>query len=338
MDRGKLAVMALDSGKTFARKIITHIDKLYEDEKITHRCHDIGCREITFANGEVKTVIEQSVRGLDLFIVQLVDDPYSEKSINDNIMAIATAVNAAHYSDAGRITAVLPHYPYSRQDKKSGRESITSRIFGNLMEVSGADKIITLDIHSEAIEGFFNHIHIENLHAGKLLINYLSKNVDISNLMIVAPDVGSAKRGLYFAKKLDLDLAIIEKVRDYSKKSVVSEMRLVGDVKNKNVFINDDMIATGGTLLNACKLLKKHGALDIYISVSLPFFSNKSYELFDEAYNNNLFKKVISTDAVSWNDEFCKSHQWFDQISAAEMFAQVIFALNQRRSVSKYLE
>ena len=160
----------------------------------------------------------------------------------------------------------------------------------------------------------------------------------MDNLIVVAPDIGSSKRGHFFSKQLNLDLAIIDKIRSYSATSVISSMRLVGDVKGKNVFINDDMIATGGTLINACELLKEKGAKDIHISVSLPFFSNDGAEKFDVAFKKGLFTQVIGTDAVFWNGTLEKKYPWYTELGISSLFAEVIFSLNQNKSVSKLLE
>ena len=333
-----MQILALDSGRDFAKRVIKKINNIIVDHEFPNGVKLALGSEVVFANKEVKYVIGESVRGKDVYIIQLIDDPYSKQTINDNIMALCTAVNAAKYSDAKCITVVLPQFPYARQDKIRGREPLTAKIICNLLEASGVDKVITLDIHAEAIEGYFNYAKMENLHAGRILIEYIKKNIDLDNLIMVAPDIGSSKRGHFFSKQLDLDLAIIDKVRNYEAASTIKSMRLVGDVKGKNVFINDDMIATGGTLINACHLLKDKGANDIYISVSLPFFSNKGYEQFDQAHQKGYFKQVIGTDAVFWGEQFCKEHPWYTELSMSGLFAEVIFSLNQNKSVSRLLE
>lgn len=338
MRNGRMVLLALNSGIGFANRVCHEINRIIRHDGDPLNFSITPSTEVTFANGEKKVVIEESVRGKDVYIVQLMDDPHSDMSVNDNIFALASAINAAYYSDAARITAVIPQFPYSRQDKKKGREPITAKIFGNLLEVSGVNKIITLDIHSEAIEGFFNRVHMENLHAGRLLIRYVQTRIESKNLMVVAPDVGSAKRGLFFAKALGKELAIIEKSRDYSKQSAIEDMTLVGNVRNKDVFINDDMIATGGTLLNACRLLKSKGAGDIYISVSLPYFSKDSHALFDAAFKEGLFKRLIGTDGVFWGKEFSEKYSaWYEELSMAPLFAKVISNMNLGKSVSRLL-
>ncbi len=336
----QLAIIALNSAKKFSNLVCEEVNKILKYEKKSYRLNLTPSTEITFANDEVKLVIDESIRGKDVYIIQLMDDPLSSKSINDNIIALSTAINAALYGDPYQITAVIPQYPYSRQDKRRAREGITAKLFGNLLEISGAQKLITLDVHSEAILGFFDKLQIENLHISRTLITYFNVNFSNykKNLTVVSPDVGSAKKGLFFAKNLKVDLAIIEKVRNYSKESTIDNMRLVGNVKDKNVLLADDMIATGNTLLNACELLKEKGAHQVFITTSLPFFSNKSYQKFDKAFEKGIFNQVIGTNAVFWGNDFIKDHPWYKELDCTPLFAKVIYNINQKKSVSSLLK
>lgn len=330
-----LKILACDSGRLFASSMMDHLIQLGGDESKKYFCQS---QEITFANGEIKTVIDESIRGSDVYVVQLLDDPLKDNtSINDNLIALASAINAAYQSDAHRVTAVIPQFPYSRQDKKKGREPITAKIAGRLLEIAGAKHAITLDIHSEAIEGFFERLKLQNLHMGRILIEHVKKSIPTKRLMVVAPDVNSAKRGLFFSKNLSLELAIVDKVRDYSKTSSVSSMRLVGSVEGKDVLICDDMLATGGTVLSACKLLKDQGAKDIFIAVAFPFFSGDAAKNFDGAYEKGWFKKVIGTNAVFWDGNLAKEFGWYEELDVTNLFAQVVYNLHLGESVSTLL-
>ncbi len=331
--RHPLKILALESGRTFANKICDHLKK--NDSSISIS----PSKEITFANGEFKYIVSESIRGADVYIVQLIDDPLSKKSVNDNLMALACAINAAYYSDAHSITAVIPQFPYARQDKRKGREPITARIVGDLLHRAGATRAITLDIHSEAIEGFFAELKLENLHMGRLLIEYVKAELLSENLMVVAPDVNSAKRGGFFAKALDTELAIIAKSRDYAKISVIDSMRLVGNVSGRNILICDDMLATGGTLLNACQLLKNEGAQRIYAAVALPFFNADAAKKFAKAYTQKekLFDGIIGSNAVNRKPIF-STYPWYHEIDVTKLFADVIYNLTRNASVSELLE
>jgi ribose-phosphate pyrophosphokinase len=336
--RGELSLMACESGKPLAKRILKYLNKIIKKEEVTFELKLVESEEVTFANGEIKTVIKENIRGSDVYIVQSVDDPQSKKSINDNLIALLTAINAIYQSDADSITAICPQFPYSRQDRKKAREGITARQIASFLEMSGANRVITLDIHSEAIQGFFHKTKLEDLHASNPILAYVRKNIGIKNLVIASADVGGAERARFYSKYLSTNFAVVDKARDYSKTSVVESMRLVGDVKDKNVLIPDDMIGTGGTIVNAARLLKQHDAKDIYAACSLPFFNNPAIDVLDEAYENGIIKNVLGTDAVFWGEDFCKKHPWYIEVSVAPLFAQVIYNINTKQSVSELLK
>ncbi len=336
-ERGALSISACSSGIALAERIISALNKKMKHEAADVQIGRIGSNEITFANGEIKSEINENIRGDDHYIVQCFDDPQSNKSINDNLMSLLTAINAAYQSDADSITAVIPQYAYSRQERKKTREGITAKQIAQFIEISGADRVISLDVHAEAIMGFFTTATMEDLHASKTLIKHFIDNYNSDNLVITAPDVGGAEKARFYSKALQTDLAIVDKARDYSKTSTVESMRLVGEVADKNVLIPDDMIGTGGTMINAAKLLKDKGAKDIYITCSLPFFNGNAAELFSKAYEEGIIKRIIGTDAVFHGPDFIKKHEWFDEVSIASLFANVIYHINTKRSVSQLL-
>lgn len=336
-ERGALSIAACDSGINFAERIISELNKLVKSKGEGGQIRRTKTEEINFSNGELKSEIKENIRGDDHYIVQCFDDPNSEKSINDNLMALLTALNAAYQSDADSITAVIPQFAYSRQERKKGREGITANQIAQFIEVSGANRVITLDVHAEAIVGFFNKALMEDLHASQTLINHFKKNYNTDDLVIAAADVGGAEKARFFSKTMGTDLAIVDKARDYSKASTIESMRLVGEVKDKNVLIPDDMISTGGTIVNAAKLLKDKGAKDIYMTCSLPFFNGNAADILSQAYEEGVVKRIIGTDAVFHGREFLKKYQWFDEVSIAPLFAKVIYHINTKRSVSELL-
>jgi ribose-phosphate pyrophosphokinase len=337
-NRGELCLMSCDSGRPLAKRILKHLNTIIAKEEPGTKLTLVSTKEITFANGEIKTVIKENIRGADLYIVQAIDDPQSSKSINDNLMALMTAINAAYQSDADSITAICPQFPYSRQERKKTREGITAKQIAGFFELSGADRVITLDIHSEAIQGFFNKTKLEDLHASTALISFIKKKLSLKNLVVACADVGGAEKARHYSKKLQTSFAVVDKERDYSKESAVESMRLVGDVAGKNVLIPDDMISTGGTIVNAAKLLKKNNAKDIYVAVSLPFFNHPALELIDNAYKEGYIKCIMGTDAVYWGSQFGKKNPWYREVSIAPLFAKVIFNINTRQSVSELLK
>lgn len=336
--RGRLSIVACNSGKLFASRVEQKLIALIKAEDGAAEPVMRQSQEITFANGEVKTVIDENIRGDDVYVFQCIDDPQSDKSINDNLMALTTAINAVYQSDPDRITAVIPQFPYSRQERKKAREPITARLVANLLEDAGVNRVITLDIHAEAIEGFFQRAILEDLHASKAIISYIEANVPLDNLCIVAPDTGGADMARYYSNRFQCPLALVDKARDYSKTSVVESMQLVGNVDGKRILLPDDLIATGGTLINACRLLKEHGAAEIYLACSLPFFNGNAPEKLDKAYAEGLFEVVVGTDAVIHGDAFLKAHPWYREISVADLFGSVLFNINRKRSVSALLK
>jgi ribose-phosphate pyrophosphokinase len=196
-NRGELAIMACNSGLELAKRIVKNLNKIIKQKTPKSGLTLVDSEEITFANGEIKTVVNDNIRGADLYIVQAMDDPMSEKSINDNLLSLLTAINAAYQSDADSITIILPQYPYSRQERKKTREGITAKQVASFLEISGADRVITLDIHAEAIQGFFNTAKLEDLHASNTLIQSFRKKFSPEKLIVAAADVGGAEKARY---------------------------------------------------------------------------------------------------------------------------------------------
>ena len=336
-NRGELCLMACNSGKPLADRILKHLNKILQKKNPDSELEMVQSEEITFANGEIKTVIKDNIRGADVYIVQAIDDPQSTKSINDNLIALLTAVNAAYQSDADSVTIISPQYPYSRQERKKARESLTAKQVASFMEISGADRVITLDVHAEAIQGFFNTARMEDLHASNTLIRSIKNNFQTDNMVVVSADVGGAEKARYYSGRLHTDMAIVDKARDYSKQSVIESMRLVGNVTGKDILIPDDMISTGGTMVNAAKLLKRHAAKDIYVACSMPFFNSPAIEILSKAYELGEIKCVLGTDSVFWGEEFVNKTPWYIEVSIAPLFAQVIYNINTKQSVSQLL-
>ncbi len=337
MSRGHLALLPCDSGRPLCDRIVHQLKDIYRHENIQDVLRPIKSKEVTFANGEIKTELLESIRGLDLYIIQAFDDPLSPRTVNDNFISLVTAISAAKFADAENITIIVPQFPYSRQERRKTREAITAKLVTQFMEIAGADRVVTIDIHSEAVAGFFSK-KFENLHAGKIIVDYIEKNTCLNDFTVVSPDVGSARRARYFAAKFQTDLAIIDKERNYSSVGRINDMTLVGDVDGKDVFMGDDMIATGGTLLKAAKLLKDKGAKDIYIGCTHPFFNGDAIEKFDAFYQDDMIAKVIATDSVFRGETFCREHPWYEEVSISQLFAQVIFNINQTRSISALLD
>lgn len=339
--RGRLSVVACESGRPFADRMHQHLLGIMRSEDPQAAPLLRSAEEVAFANGEIKTVVKENIRGDDVYVIQSMDDPLSPRSVNDNFMALLTALNAVYQSDPDSITAVIPQFPYSRQERKKAREAITARLVAAAIEEAGANRVITLDIHAEAIEGFFRRAILEDLHASKEIISYFRGILPANcqeELVVVAPDTGGAHMARHYSMVFGCGFAVVDKARDYSRASVVESMRLVGDVRGKRVLLPDDLIATGGTLINACRLLRDQGAREIYVACSLPFFNGPAVERLDQAFAEGLFQSVVGTDAVWRGARFAEEHPWYREVSVASLFARVIHNINRRRSVSELLK
>jgi ribose-phosphate pyrophosphokinase len=309
-----------------------------------------------FANGEFKTEILTSIRNMDVYIVQDVENHYpllmnsgdGEKhvlSVNDHVFCLLVTIDAALHAGARQVTAVLPTYPYSRQHKKKSREGLTAARLGQFLEFAGVDRIITLDIHSKEIENSFNHLRLEDLHASFQILRVLADIVDLKDpdLTIVSADTGSIDRNKFYATALGKSLGLIYKERDYAKvsrnakQSNITNVRLLGSVVGKTVFMADDMLGTGGTLLRAMATLKEMGAMQIICAVSLPFFSGNAVEVFEESYRNGLFYRIIGTNAV-YHDKNLLRREWYLSADITYLFARSIYRLHAGRSLSSLLD
>lgn len=324
--------------------------------KFTAPQYRLPTRFTRFANGEVKAEIGSSVRGMDIYVFCDVENHCPVEvnegsgenhvlSVNDHIMMIFTTVDAVLGSGASSCTLVLPSYPYARQHKKKGREALTASWFGKTCDFMGVSRIITLDIHSKAIENSFHHISLENLHASYQVIRELLRLVDREkeDLVVVSPDTGAVDRNKFYATTLELPLALLYKERDYSKVSCnaedsnITSIKLLGDVKGKTVFMADDMLGTGGTLITAMRTLKALGAERIICSVSLPLFSGNAIETFEKAYGEGLFYRIIGTDAV-YHGQALKQKEWFITAKISQLFAETISRLYHGKSLSPLLD
>lgn len=339
--RGPLEVIACEAGRPFALKVAQEL-KHYLSKERNHAGNGLSLvksKETHFANSEVKTVIDESVRGADLFIVQDVENPTLKYSVDENLRALKTAADAARRADAHYITAVIPAFPYARQDKSDKRESLTAAQVAMELEECGIDRVITLDLHNSAIAGFFRKAKVEILHASRNIIEYARANLGLDDLTVISLDVGGAKRAEYYAEQLRRPLGIVYKKRDYSEASVVEKVVLLGDVRGKDVLGVDDMIDTAGTAIAVCEELKMaQGAREIHLACSLPLFNGRALEKLDDAHGRGIIKSVIGTDAVYHGENFSRDHPWFREVSVAKYFAKVIYNINNHLSLSALLK
>jgi ribose-phosphate pyrophosphokinase len=240
----------------------------------------------TFSDGEIQIEIDENVRSKDVFVIQSTCAP-----VNDHLVELLLMIDAMKRSSAKRITAVVPYFGYARQDKKvAPRVPISAKLVANMLEVAGANRVITMDLHAGQIQGFFD-IPVDNIFAAPLLIEYIGKKFN-GNLVIVSPDAGGVERARAFAKRLDADLAIVDKRR--SAPNQAKAMAVIGDVKDKTVVILDDMADTAGTLTEAADALKENGAKEIHACCAHAVLSGPAIE----RISASVMKSLVVTDTI----------------------------------------
>ncbi len=276
-----------------------------------------------FSDGELFVQINENIRGADVFIIQSTNAPA------ENILELLILIEAARRASACRITAVVPYYGYGRQDRKDKpRVAITAKLMANLITTAGADRIITMDLHASQIQGFFDIPH-DHLYSTRVFKDHL-ENIILENTVIVSPDVGSIKMARAFAKTFNAGLAIVDKRRSQPNQSEV--VNLIGDVKDKNIIIRDDMVDTAGTLCQAAEAVAEKGALDIYALCTHPVLSGNSIE----RINNSVIKKMIISDSLDVEQKDLPGK--FQVLSCARLFGEAIMRISGEKSVSSLFD
>lgn len=282
------------------------------------------CEVGTFSDGEINVNFAETVRGIDVFIVQPTSDP-----VNKNIMEILILIDALKRASVGRVNAVIPYYGYARQDRKAkAREPITAKLVANLLTVAGADRVISMDLHAGQIQGYFD-IPVDHLSGVPILAEHF-KDIVEEDTVVVSPDLGGVTRARNFASILDLPLAIVEKRRP--KANVSEVMNVIGDINGKNVIIVDDIIDTGGTITKAASVLKQFGAKKVYCCATHGVLSGPAIERIE----NSEIGKFVITDTIALPKD--KKIDKIDVISVAPLFAEAIRRIHNNESVSKLFE
>jgi len=286
---------------------------------------DINAAETSkFANGETKVQLQESVRGENVYIVQSCN-----KDCNDQLMELLIMIHACKIASACRVTAVMPIFPYARQDKKDkSRAPITAKLVANMLSIAGADHIMTMDLHAQQIQGFFD-IPVDNLYAEPCVIKWIKENVnDWINAVVVSPDAGGAKRVTSIADRMEIDFALIHKER--KRANEVDKMVLVGDVKDRVAILVDDMADTCGTICKAAERLKDAGATKVYAILTHGVLSRDAVQ----KINNSCFEAVVVTNTISQKDNLPNCPK-LKVINVAGVFGEAIRRTHEGKSVSK---
>ncbi len=310
-----LMVFAGNANPKLAQAVADHLNVPLGKAVVSH-----------FSDGEVMVEIQEKVRGRDVFILQSTCAP-----TNDNLMELIVMVDALRRASARRITAVMPYYGYARQDRRprSARVAISAKVVANMLQSVGVDRVLTMDLHADQIQGFFD-IPVDNIYATPILLNELrSRNYD--NLIVVSPDVGGVVRARALAKSLGCDLAIIDKRRPRA--NVAEIMNLIGDVEGRTCVITDDIVDTAGTLCNAAKALKERGATKVCAYISHPVLSGPAI---DRVAASELDELVV-TDSIPLTEaaEACSK---IKQVSTSHLFGETIARVAREDSVSALFE
>ncbi len=281
----------------------------------------------TFSDGEIAVNIGETVRGLDVFVIQPTSAP-----VNNNLMELLIMIDALKRASAGRITAVIPYYGYARQDRKAkARDPITAKLVADLITAAGADRVLTMDLHAAQIQGYFN-IPVDNLVGSPILSDYFIEKgfKDCDDVVVVSPDLGSVTRARKFADKLNAPIAIIDKRRP--KANVAEVMNIIGEVKGKKVILIDDMIDTAGTICNGANALVKMGATEVYACCSHAVLSGPAIERLEAS----VIKELVMLDSIHLPQE--KMLDKIKILSIAPLFAEAIRRIYEEVSVRKLFD
>ncbi len=276
-----------------------------------------------FADDEIRVKFNQTVRGVDVFLTQSTCRP-----VNNNLMELLLMIDAARRASAARITAIIPYFGYARQDRKDRpRVPISAKLVANLIEEAGADRVLTMHLHADQIQGFFD-IPVDHLYSAPILIDCLSKKFDAEESVIVSPDAGAANRSRALAKRLDFTLAIIDKRRPEPNRAEV--INVIGDVEGKDCILVDDMIDTGGTLITASEALIENGARSVTAAATHPIFSRDAVDRMEDSPLN----KIYVCDTIPLEGK-ARQSDMIKLLGTGELFSQAIRCIHEERSIKE---
>lgn len=328
--RAPIALMTCESGRSFAEAVANHMGQPL-----------VPTVETWFACGEGKLEIKANVRGHDLYIFQSPIGTQDERSVYDRFMMLLHAIEAAALADAQYVTAVIPYYPGARQDKRTGRkrEGISAGLFARMLQSAGADRVMSVEIHNEAIGGMFTPslAHLENVFLTRHFVQWLNQE-KLTADVVVSPDVGYLERARAYAEELSIDLAALSKERDYSKPNEVIRSTLMGEVRDKDVLLVDDIIDTGGSVVASVNELKHQGARNIVVVCVHPVFSDPAWErltgLKERSLQEGWTFELVGTSTIEHRD----TPDWYHTFQLEKLIATIVKKINSRGSVTSVHE
>ena len=306
-----MKLLAGNSNKNLSKKISKYL-----------RSKIINTNIRKFADGEIYIEINENIRGNSIFVIQSISSP-----ANDNLMELLLCIDALKRSSAKNITTVIPYFGYARQDRKVvPRTSISAKLVSNLITKAGADRVVTVDLHAGQIQGFFD-IPVDNLFCTPIFARHIKKNIKSKNIICVAPDVGGTERARALGKSLDVGLAIVDKRRPAPGKSQV--MNIVGNVKDKTCIVIDDIIDSGGTIINSAKALKDRGAKEVYVYITHGVLSGEAVKKIQKS----VIKKLVITDTIDNQIRVNKAKN-IEVLTVSNLMGEAIKRISNSTSVS----
>ncbi len=300
---------------------------------------------IDFSCGEFKTVLPESVRGKDVFLVSCALDNKRNISIESNVMETLMIIDTLKNCHANSITLVIPCLPYARQDKRYGREPSTALLLAKMIGCSGADAVITYDLHASQIKCYFEAVNIlpDHLYATKIFLSYIKRNHVLNDVIVVPPDPGAVKRALLYSKMLfpnqnraevQSRVVFTAKKRSLKQPNKIDFIKLLGDVKGKTVMVVDDMVDTGGTVSAIIEAINKKGAEKTILCATHAILSGPAKYRLDDLYKHGKLDEFLTTDTVPQKEDYLKKRKWFKQLSIAKMTAEIIRRINNNEPTS----
>ena len=315
MNFSEMVLLSGNANPSLARLIGGHLNRSVGNETVSR-----------FSDDEINVEISANVRGRDVFIIQSTSRP-----ANDHIMELLILADACKRSSAGRITAVIPYYGYSRQDRKvTSRAPITAKLVADMLSVAGVSRVLTMDLHAGQIQGFFD-IPVDNLYAAGVLCRHIEKNLPLigeKEIVVVSPDAGGVERARSYATRLGANLAIVDKRREKANHSEV--MHLIGSVEGQIAIIVDDMVDTAGTLTKAAAAVKQQGAVEVYACCAHPVLSGPAVE----RISKSPIKKLFVTDTIQLTENAAKCDS-IEVVSVASLIGNAIEAIHNNLSISR---
>ena len=311
MKRDRLAVFTGSANPKLAREICEHLGVPLADLTLK-----------TFSDGETWLQIDENVRGADVFVIQPTCTP-----VDHHLMELLLMMDALRRASAKRITPVLPYYGYARQDRKDKpRVPISAKLIASLLVTAGADRILALDLHAAQIQGFFD-VPVDHLFATPVMVEYIA-GLNLTDLTVVSPDPGGVERARAFAKRLDAQLAIIDKRREQA--NVAEVMNVIGDVTGRTCMLVDDMVDTAGTLVNSADALLEHGARAVYACCTHPVLSGSALK----KIKDSSLTELVVADSIPLREQACQCDR-IRQLSVAPLLAQAIESIHEETSISR---